>query len=94
MAMNNGILQKLETIQRDCLITNWGKLILILIRHSFMPWKPNSQVIFQEIPLGGVVKLTDPQAAYAYELAGPDSHQLTIEVPPAFSSAREASEMA
>ncbi|KON88034.1 phosphoesterase [Sporosarcina globispora] len=49
---------------------------------------------FEDIPLGGVVKLTNPQAAYAFELAGPDSHHLSIAVPPAFSSAWEASEMA
>ncbi|MED1204131.1 phosphoesterase [Heyndrickxia acidicola] len=49
---------------------------------------------FEQIPLGGAVKLTDPQSAYAYELAGPDSHQITLEAPPSFSSAREASEMA
>jgi hypothetical protein len=59
--------------------------------HALETGKPTN---FEKIPLGGVVKLTDPQAAYAYELAGPDSHQLTLEVPPAFSSAREASEMA
>jgi hypothetical protein len=49
---------------------------------------------FAAIPLGGVVKLTDPQAAYAYEMAGPDSHHLAMLPSPAFSSAWEASEMA
>lgn len=48
---------------------------------------------FEEIPLGGVVRLTDPQAAYAYELAGPDSHQLDLPELPAFSSAEIAGEM-
>ncbi|MCI3926298.1 vanadium-dependent haloperoxidase [Paenibacillus sp. TRM 82003] len=38
------------------------------------------------------MKLTDPQAAYAYEMAGPDSHQLAIPVPPGFSSAGIAAE--
>lgn len=50
--------------------------------------------LFELIPLGGVAKLTDPQAAYAYELAGPDSHHLGMIAPPAFSSAWNASEMA
>lgn len=58
--------------------------------HALTTGKPGD---FESIPLGGVVKLTDPQAAYAFELAGPDSHHLGIAVPPAFSSAREASEM-
>ena len=49
---------------------------------------------FEFIPLGGVNKLINPQAAYAFELAGPDSHHLSIIVPPAFSSAQIASEMA
>lgn len=49
---------------------------------------------FETIPLGGVVKLANPQAAYAYELVGADSHHLRIDPPPAFSSAQEAAEMA
>lgn len=49
---------------------------------------------FESIPLGGAAKLTNPQAAYAYELAGADSHHLNIVPPPAFSSAWEAAEMA
>ncbi|MBD0380912.1 vanadium-dependent haloperoxidase [Paenibacillus sedimenti] len=48
---------------------------------------------FEDIPLGGLLKLVDPQAAYAFELAGPDSHQLAIAAPPAFSSAEMAGEM-
>lgn len=49
---------------------------------------------FERIPIGGVVKLANPQAAYAFDLEGPDSHHLGMIVPPAFSSAWEASEMA
>ena len=49
---------------------------------------------FEAIPLGGKVKWTDPQCAYAFDMAGPDSHHLTMIAPPAFSSAQEASEMA
>lgn len=33
---------------------------------------------FELIPLGGTRKFVDPQAAYAYEMVGPDSHHLTI----------------
>lgn len=50
--------------------------------------------IFESIPLGGVTRLVNPQAAYAYELAGPDSHHLGMIAPPAFSSAQAAGEMA
>ena len=51
-------------------------------------------VDFEAIPLGGTTKLTDPQAAYAFELEGTDSHGLTMPPAPAFSSAQEASEIA
>ncbi|WP_367755389.1 vanadium-dependent haloperoxidase [Ammoniphilus sp. 3BR4] len=49
---------------------------------------------FESIPLGGVAKLANPQAAYVFDLIGPDCHHLGLDVPPAFSSAWEASEMA
>ena len=49
---------------------------------------------FERIPRGGVVKQVDPQAALAFELEGADSHHLGIAVPPAFSSAETAGEMA
>ncbi len=49
---------------------------------------------FEAIPLGGRVKLANPQAAYTFELEGPDPQQLGMIAPPTFSSAEEASEMA
>lgn len=49
---------------------------------------------FEQIPLGGTRRFVDPQAGYAYEMTGPDSHHLTIAPAPGFSSAREAGEMA
>lgn len=49
---------------------------------------------FESIPLGSMVKLANPQAAYSFDLIGPDSHQLSIEPPPSFSSAWQAGEMA
>ncbi|PWW28957.1 PAP2 superfamily protein [Cytobacillus oceanisediminis] len=49
---------------------------------------------FESIPMGGKVKLANPQASYVYDLIGPDCHQLTLLKPPAFSSAWEAGEMA
>jgi hypothetical protein len=55
--------------------------------------KSNHHEAYEAIPLGGYVKLANPQAAYASDLLGPDSHQLTIPPPPAFSSAEQAGEM-
>lgn len=49
--------------------------------------------IFEDIPLGGARKLVNPQAAYAYDLVGPNSHHLSMPVAPNFSSAWMASEM-
>ncbi len=45
------------------------------------------------IQLGGVVKLANPQGAYAYSLEGADSHNLTMPAAPALNSARTAGEM-
>lgn len=49
---------------------------------------------FENIPLGLGRKLTNPQAALAFELEGPDSHYLTMIPPPTFRSAWEAAEIA
>lgn len=49
---------------------------------------------FESLPLGGPTKLINPQAGYAYEMTGPDSHHLTTKPAPNFCSAREASEIA
>jgi hypothetical protein len=49
---------------------------------------------FEGIPLGGVMKLANPQASYAYGLIGADSHNYMMPPPPRFSSAEMAGEMA
>jgi membrane-associated phospholipid phosphatase len=49
---------------------------------------------FNSIPMGGPVKLSNPQAAYALDLIGADSHKMNLAVPPTFSSAWQAGEMA
>ncbi|MFC7786539.1 vanadium-dependent haloperoxidase [Rossellomorea sp. GCM10028870] len=48
---------------------------------------------FENLPLAGERKLVDPQAAYAFEMVGPDSHQLVIPPAPSFSSPEIAAEM-
>ena len=48
---------------------------------------------FEAIPLGGTVKLANPQACYTFDLEGNDSHELVLPPAPEFSSAQEASEM-
>ena len=49
---------------------------------------------FAAIPRGGVAKLNNPQAAFAFQMDGADSHHLGVRVPPALASAEEAGEMA
>jgi membrane-associated phospholipid phosphatase len=48
---------------------------------------------FERIPLGGKIKLSNPQSALTFCLEGADSHHLGIGAPPAFSSAETAAEM-
>lgn len=48
---------------------------------------------FETIPLGGFVKLANPQAALAFDLLGPDASQPGLAVPPAFASAEQGAEM-
>src|SRR5438034_4363517 len=47
----------------------------------------------EQIPLGGYLKLSNPHAAFAYDLVGPDSHQMTIPAPPPLDSEDLAGEM-
>jgi hypothetical protein len=47
----------------------------------------------ESVLLGGTMKLDNPLAQNAFELEGPDSHQLGMAVPPSFSSAEQAGEM-
>lgn len=48
---------------------------------------------YEAIPLGGSVKLANPQGALAFALEGVDSHALTLPAAPAVASAETAGEM-
>jgi hypothetical protein len=48
---------------------------------------------FERVPLGGFVKLANPQAAFAFDLMGPDSSQIHCQPAPGFGSAEQAAEM-
>jgi hypothetical protein len=48
---------------------------------------------FAEIPLGGTVKLVDPQGGLAFDLEGTDHGQLSIPPSPALAGAERAGEM-
>jgi hypothetical protein len=49
---------------------------------------------FENIPLGGTAKLANPQAAYAFDMLGPDGHHPVLPPAPSLNSAQEASEIA
>jgi hypothetical protein len=48
---------------------------------------------FERIPLGGYARLANPQAAWAFELIGPDPSQPALPAAPALDSAEQAAEM-
>lgn len=48
---------------------------------------------FERIPLGGKVRLSNPQSSFSFCLEGADSHHFGIPAPPAFASAEAAGEM-
>lgn len=49
---------------------------------------------FDSLTMGGSGKFVNPQSAYTFELEGADSHCIDIPVPPGFSSAWQAGEIA
>jgi hypothetical protein len=49
---------------------------------------------FEAIPLGGFVKLANPQSAWAFDLVGPDATQPILPPPPRFASEEQAAELA
>ncbi len=48
---------------------------------------------FEKIPIGYVRKMVNPQAAFAYDLVGADSHTIDMVPPPAFASAAAAADL-
>jgi membrane-associated phospholipid phosphatase len=48
---------------------------------------------FERVPLGGYARLANPQAAWAYELIGPDPSQPYLPPAPALDSAEQAAEL-
>lgn len=72
---------------------NLGQVALNAYQAMIEALTTGNPEFFALIPLGGVVKLTNPQSAYAFEMTGPDSHHLSIIAPPTFNSPWNASEM-
>lgn len=48
---------------------------------------------FYRVPLEAAAHLVNPQAAWSYELIGPDASQPSMPAPPSFDSAEQAAEM-
>ena len=62
-------------------------------RHLWRAVDSGDPRAFENIPIGGYIKLANPQAAFAYDLLGPDPQQIAIPPAPAFSSAEQTAEM-
>lgn len=56
--------------------------------------RTGNPALFEQIPLGGVTRLTNPQCGYAFDLEGADAFSLTQPPPPAFASRELAAEIA
>jgi membrane-associated phospholipid phosphatase len=74
--------------------TPLGEVVLKAYQALVQAMATGDPADFDAIPLGGTVKLANPQAALAFVLEGADSHHLGMLPPPAFSSEAEAGEMA
>jgi hypothetical protein len=55
--------------------------------------KSGSSDDFENIPMGGLLRLADPQAGFAYDLQGADSCQYSLPAAPEFSGEEQAAEM-
>ncbi|HDX9580050.1 TPA: vanadium-dependent haloperoxidase [Bacillus pseudomycoides] len=87
-------LNKIANYSKALPHNNLGEVDLCAYQKWIKALEDGKPSAFEDLTLGGPAKLTNPQAAYAYGLEGPDSHHLSVAAPPAFSSAWEASEMA
>lgn len=56
--------------------------------------RTGNPALFEQIPLGGVTRLTNPQCGYAFDLEGADAFSFTQPPPPAFASRELAAEIA
>lgn len=62
-------------------------------KHLWNAVRTGDPAAFEDVPLGGFIKLANPQAAFAFDLCGPDAQQIAVAPPPAFSSAKQAAEI-
>ena len=60
------------------------------LKHALTTGRPGD---FDKIPMGGPLRLANPQAALAWQLDGADSHHLGIQPPPPFASEEQAGEL-
>jgi hypothetical protein len=60
------------------------------MKHALETGRPAD---FEKIPLGGNIKLSNPQGGLAFDLEACDSHQTFMATPPSLASAWRASEM-
>jgi membrane-associated phospholipid phosphatase len=55
--------------------------------------RKSSAAAFENVPLGGTVKLVNPMSGVCFDLEGTDSHQMAIPAPPRLASEARADDM-
>lgn len=86
---SNGIASYTKGLPHDSL----GNVDLSAYSSLLHALSTGSSADFESVPMGGVVRQANPQAALAFEMEGADSHHLGLPAAPAFSSAEVAGEM-
>ena len=72
---------------------NDGTVVLSAYNALLQAMNSGTPADFDAIPLGGTVKLTNPQAGLAFDMEGPDAHALVQPPAPAFASREIAAEI-
>ena len=85
---------KLGSYSKGLPHNNDGTVVLSAYNALLQAVNSGNPADFDGIPLGGTVKLTNPQAGLAFDMEGPDAHALVQPPAPAFASRAQAAEIA
>jgi membrane-associated phospholipid phosphatase len=87
-------INKIASFSKGLPHNNLGEVDQSAYQKLYLALTTGNPADFDAIPLGGSVKLANPQAALAYEMEGADSHHLSVDPHPRFESQHAAGEMA
>lgn len=89
LRFDNGIASFTKTLRHD----QYGEVRLDHFGQLLLALRTGKPADFEAIPMRGELKLANPQAAFAFELEGPDSHQMAMPPAPQFVTAETAGEI-